>query len=95
MTCYHELHQLEAVLPDFRLLRAADQGIGLLKDGLIARARFCPTERGAGSGGSLRGPFRMDPGLRRQGRGPLMPALQRAPTWNAKSMPVSLRTYAC
>lgn len=43
MTCYHELHQLEAALQgrqDFRLLRAADQGIGLLKDGLIARRDY-------------------------------------------------------
>ncbi|MDE0240440.1 MAG: ABC transporter substrate-binding protein [bacterium] len=43
MTSYHELHQLEAALPgrgEFRLLRAADQGIGILKDGLIARRDF-------------------------------------------------------
>ena len=43
MTTYHELHQLEAALPgreEFRLLRAADQGIGLLKDGLIARRDY-------------------------------------------------------
>ena len=43
MTSYHELHQLEAALPgrgEFRLLRAADQGIGLLKDGLIARRDY-------------------------------------------------------
>ncbi len=43
MTCYHELHQLEAALRDkeeFRLLRAADQGLGILKDGLIARRDF-------------------------------------------------------
>lgn len=43
MTSYHELHQLEAALPgkgEFRLLRAADQGIGLLKDGLIARRNY-------------------------------------------------------
>ncbi len=43
MTSYHELHQLEAALPggeDFSLLRAADQGIGLLKDGLIARRDY-------------------------------------------------------
>ena len=43
MTSYHELHLLEAALPErgeFRLLRAADQGIGLLKDGLIARRDY-------------------------------------------------------
>jgi len=43
MTSYHELHLLEAALPgegEFRLLRAADQGIGILKDGLIARRDF-------------------------------------------------------
>ncbi len=40
MTCYHEIHHLEAALgtlEDVRLLKAADQGIGLIKDGLITR----------------------------------------------------------
>ena len=40
MTCYNELHHLEAslgTLEDIRLLKAANQGIGLIKDGLITR----------------------------------------------------------
>lgn len=43
MTCYHELHELEAALADpesVRLLRASDYGAALLKDGLVARRDF-------------------------------------------------------
>jgi len=43
MTCYHELHLLEAELGNqdtVRLLRASDQDAGLVKDGLIARRDF-------------------------------------------------------